>query len=112
MSSICFIQNRGFGAKFEGVINHNFQCGSKDEVDGVDGILEAYRNTLKSDLFMSGPTDISEIILESGNRANTRQVNTASACLRLLNGSCNNNDLDFICRKMLVNRGTRHIVFF
>ena len=76
MSSICFIQIRGFGAKFEGVINHNFQCGSKDEVDGVDGILQAYRNTFKSGLVMSGPTDISEIILESGDRANSRQVNT------------------------------------
>ena len=74
MSSICFIQIRGFGAKFEGVINHNFQCGSKDEVDGVDGILQAYRNTFKSGLVMSGPTDISEIILESGDRANSRQV--------------------------------------
>ena len=85
MSSICFIQIRGFGAKFGGVINHNFQCGSKDEVDGVDGILQAYRNTFKSGLVMSGPTDISEVILEAGDRANTRQVYTTSACIRLLN---------------------------
>ena len=104
--------NRGFGAKFGGVISHCFQCGSKEEVDGVDGIIQAYRDTFRSGLVMSGPTDISEIILKAGDRANSRQVNAASACIRLFNGSCNNNALDFICRKMLVNRGTRHIVFF
>ena len=104
--------NRGFGAKLGGVTNHCFQCGSKEEVDGVDGILQAYRDTFRSGLVMSGPTDISEIILKAGDRANSRQVNTASAYIRLLNRSYNYNALDLICRKPLVNRETRHIVFF
>jgi len=66
--------HRGFGAKFGGVVRHCFQCGSKAEVDGVDGILQAYHEAFKSGLVMSGPTDISEIIMTAGALASSRQV--------------------------------------
>ena len=52
----------GFGAKYGGIIRHCFQCGSKTEVDGVRGIIDAYHNTFKSGLVLSGPTDISEVL--------------------------------------------------
>jgi hypothetical protein len=65
---------RGFGAKYGGVVRHCFQCGSKDEVDGVDGILHAYHEAFKSGLVMSGPTDFSEVIMTAGALASSRQV--------------------------------------
>jgi len=67
---------RGFGAKFNGIVRHCFQCGSQAEVDGVDGILQAYHGAFKSGLVMSGPTDISEVIMTAGALALSRQVST------------------------------------
>jgi len=52
----------GFGAKFDGELRNIFQCGKRQEVDGVNGILEAYRETLQNGLVMSGPTNIAEIL--------------------------------------------------
>ena len=52
----------GFGAKYGGVIRHCFQCGGKPEHYGVNGILQAYKQTFSSGLVMSGPTVITEII--------------------------------------------------
>jgi len=52
----------GFGAKFDGVLRNCFQCGKVHEVDGVNGILEAYRETFQNGLIMSGPTNITEIL--------------------------------------------------
>jgi len=52
----------GFGAKLGGSIRHCFQCGSEREVDGVDGIIDAYHDTFNSGLVMSGPTDITEVL--------------------------------------------------
>ena len=76
-SFVSVYKNRGFGAKFGGIVRHCFQCGSKEEVDGVAGILQAYREAFKSGLVMSGPTDISEIIMTAGALASSRQVKTA-----------------------------------
>ena len=42
----------GFGAKYDGIVRHNFQCGGEEEVHGVDGILDAYRQTFASGLVM------------------------------------------------------------
>jgi len=63
----------GFGAKYGGVIRHCFQCGPREEVDGVDGILAAYRQTFKSGLTMSGPTVITEVIQTAAARAISSQ---------------------------------------
>mmetsp|Transcript_2733 Transcript_2733/g.3132 ORF Transcript_2733/g.3132 Transcript_2733/m.3132 type:complete len:588 (-) Transcript_2733:152-1915(-) len=52
----------GFGAKYNGVTKHCFQCGKTPEVDGVDGIIQAYRQTFSSGLVMSGPTVITEVL--------------------------------------------------
>merc|ERR1719362_2500521 len=63
----------GFGAKYGGVVRHCFQCGSKPEVDGTDGILEAYRQTFQSGLTMSAPTDITEILSTAAACSRSRQ---------------------------------------
>lgn len=52
----------GFGAKYNGVTRHCFQCGKTPEVDGVDGIIQAYRQTFSSGIVMSGPTVITEVL--------------------------------------------------
>jgi Copine len=59
----------GFGAKFEGVVRHIFQCGPTATVTGVDGILNAYRSVFESDLTMSGPTVFLQILKAAAARA-------------------------------------------
>lgn len=63
----------GFGAKYGGVVRHCFQCGPKEEVDGVQGILDAYRQTFQSGLIMSGPTVFTEVIETAAARALSSQ---------------------------------------
>ena len=64
----------GFGAKFNGVTRHLFQCGSTGIVQGVEGILEAYRSVFRNDLIMSGPTVFDEVIRAAAVRARKHQV--------------------------------------
>ncbi len=52
----------GFGAKYDGVVQHCFQCGDKAEAAGVDGVLEAYHQVFKQGLIMSSPTVFMEVI--------------------------------------------------
>jgi hypothetical protein len=52
----------GFGAKYSGQVYHLFQCGPTAEVEGVRGILDAYRKTFQSGLVMSSPTVITEVV--------------------------------------------------
>jgi len=52
----------GFGAKFGGTVRHLFQCGPQPKVRGVDGILDAYRSVFHSDLIMSGPTVLMQVL--------------------------------------------------
>jgi hypothetical protein len=59
----------GFGAKYDGVVRHCFQCGPTPEVQGVQGVLEAYRSVFHSGLVMSGPTDINEVVEMAAGRA-------------------------------------------
>eukprot|EP00980_Cylindrotheca_fusiformis_P002260 scaffold517_cov119-Cylindrotheca_fusiformis.AAC.43 len=59
----------GFGAKYDGVVRHAFQCGSAQEVHGVDGVLSAYREVFKSGLIMSRPTVFNEVIQYASDRA-------------------------------------------
>jgi len=59
----------GFGAKFDGEINHCFQCGEDEMVSGVDGIIEAYRSTFESGLVMSKPTIYTEVLQKAASIA-------------------------------------------
>ena len=52
----------GFGAKYEGVVHHAFQCGTSTQCSGVDGVLQAYRHVFQTGLIMSRPTDFTEVI--------------------------------------------------
>jgi hypothetical protein len=63
----------GFGAKYDGVVNHCFQCGESEEVHGVKGVLEAYHQTFKSGLVMSSPTVFTEVIETAASRALSSQ---------------------------------------
>jgi hypothetical protein len=63
----------GFGAKYDGEVRHCFQCGGKDEVHGVAGVLEAYHQVFKSGLIMSGPTVFTEVIETAAARATSAQ---------------------------------------
>ncbi|KAL7568730.1 hypothetical protein ACA910_021723 [Epithemia clementina (nom. ined.)] len=60
----------GFGAKYDGVIRHCFQCGSDAEVSGVEGVLGAYHQVFSSGLTMSGPTVFTEVIAMAAKKAN------------------------------------------
>ena len=59
----------GFGAKFEGVVRHIFQCGDSSTAHGVDGVLDAYRKVWETDLIMSGPTILHSVLKAAAARA-------------------------------------------
>merc|ERR1712137_439862 len=63
----------GFGAKYGGVVRHCFQCGGSEEVEGIDGIINAYRQTFASGLIMSGPTVFTEVMQVAAARAASAQ---------------------------------------
>jgi len=52
----------GFGAKYNNVVRHCFQCGTEIEVQGVQGIMDAYRGVFRTPLTMSYPTKFTEVI--------------------------------------------------
>lgn len=52
----------GFGAKYNNVVRHCFQCGSEVEVEGVQGIMDAYRGVFRTPLTMSYPTQFTEVV--------------------------------------------------
>jgi hypothetical protein len=62
----------GFGAQFNGVVRHCFQCGG-EEVHGVDGVLDAYHQVVKSGLLLSGPTIFTEVIETAAARSISAQ---------------------------------------
>jgi len=59
----------GFGARINGVVNHCFPIGSTPEVQGVGGLLEAYRNVFAKGITMSGPTLFSQILKNAQSHA-------------------------------------------
>jgi len=63
----------GFGAKYGGVIQHCFQIGGKPELDGISGVLEAYRGVFRTGLTMSGPTVFAEVINYAAQTARSKQ---------------------------------------
>jgi len=64
----------GFGAKYNNVVRHCFQCGSDVEVENVQGIMDAYRGVFKTPLTMSYPTKFSEVITTAASYARHEQV--------------------------------------
>lgn len=63
----------GFGAKYGGVVRHCFQAGATAEVDGVDGIVQAYRSVFRTGLIMSGPTVFTEVMQTAAAHAVSSQ---------------------------------------
>jgi hypothetical protein len=68
----------GFGAKLDGELNNCFPCGEQAEADGVDGILEAYKNAFETGIAMSKPTNVTEVIQGAGKAAKKCLVSNAS----------------------------------
>ena len=64
----------GFGAKYNNVVRHCFQCGPEVEVEGVQGIMDAYRGVFRTPLTMSYPTKFTEVISMAANYARHEQV--------------------------------------
>lgn len=64
----------GFGAKYNNVVRHCFQCGSEVEVQGVQGIMDAYRGVFRTPLTMSYPTKFTEVIQTAAAYARHEQV--------------------------------------
>lgn len=52
----------GFGAKYGGVLYNCFQVGDSAELNGIAGVLEAYRKVFRTGLTMSGPTVFKDVI--------------------------------------------------
>lgn len=57
----------GFGAKQDGKLSHCFPIGEGEQVEGVRGILSAYKQAFKSGIAMSNPTNLTEVIKKSGS---------------------------------------------
>ena len=66
----------GFGAKYNGEVRHCFQCGTEVEVEGVQGIMDAYRGVFRTPLTMSYPTKFTEVIQTAAAYARHEQVRT------------------------------------
>jgi hypothetical protein len=64
----------GFGAKYNNVVRHCFQCGTDVEVEGVQGIMDAYRGVFRTPLTMSYPTKFTEVISTAASYARHEQV--------------------------------------
>mmetsp|Transcript_18886 Transcript_18886/g.38763 ORF Transcript_18886/g.38763 Transcript_18886/m.38763 type:complete len:638 (-) Transcript_18886:449-2362(-) len=63
----------GFGAKYNEKVRHCFQCGTNVEVEGVQGIMDAYRGVFRTPLRMSFPTKFNEVIQTAGAYAQHEQ---------------------------------------
>ena len=64
----------GFGAKYNDKVRHCFQCGTDVEVEGVQGIMDAYRGVFRTPLRMSYPTKFTEVIRTAAGYAQHEQV--------------------------------------
>jgi hypothetical protein len=69
----------GFGAKYNNVVRHCFQCGTEVEVEGVQGIMDAYRGVFRTPLTMSYPTKFTEVITTAASYARHEQVSLYSS---------------------------------
>jgi len=64
----------GFGAKYNNVVRHCFQCGAEVKVEGVQGVMDAYRGVFRTPLTMSYPTRFTEVIETAASYARHEQV--------------------------------------
>jgi hypothetical protein len=64
----------GFGAKYNDVVRHCFQCGKEAHVEGVRGILDAYSGAVRTPLTMSYPRQAREVISTAASYARHGQV--------------------------------------
>jgi hypothetical protein len=95
----------GFGAKYDGVVHHAFQCGESEEVHGAaQGVLDACHATFQSGLIMSSPTNIAQVIQKSAERAETKLAEalaldsqTHTILLILTDGAVSDVDLTTSC---------------
>jgi len=63
----------GFGAKYNDKVRHCFQCGTDVEVEGVQGIMDAYRGVFRTPLRMSFPTKFTEVVRTAAGYAQHEQ---------------------------------------
>lgn len=63
----------GFGAKYNNIVRHCFQCGTEVEVEGVQGIMDAYRGVFRTPLTMSYPTKFTEVVSTAASYAKHEQ---------------------------------------
>jgi len=63
----------GFGAKYNDKVRHCFQCGADVEVEGVQGVMDAYRGVFRTPLRMSFPTQFTEVIRTAASYAQHEQ---------------------------------------
>lgn len=78
----------GFGAKRQGSVNHCFELGSTPEVEGVEGILQVYRQAFKSGITMSKPRDFSEVVERTAKSAQEELVGSYSLTVSPFQLSC------------------------
>jgi hypothetical protein len=71
----------GFGAKFGGQVRHIFQCGATRTVNGVAGIITAYKSMFQNDLIMSGPTDFRSVIQAAAVQARNNHLSATETCV-------------------------------
>lgn len=64
----------GFGAKYNNIVRHCFQCGTAEEAEGVQGVMDAYRGVFRTPLTMSYPTNLTEVIQTAAAYARHEQV--------------------------------------
>ena len=64
----------GFGAKFSSKVLHCFPCGDEVAVQGVQGVLDAYRGVFSKPLTMSFPTVLTEVIATAASYARSEKV--------------------------------------
>jgi len=74
----------GFGAKYDGIIQHCFECGDSDKHYGVKGVLDAYHSVFRSGLVMSGPTVFEEVIRVAGSQAKEAAKAKGGQCYTVL----------------------------
>mmetsp|Transcript_49717 Transcript_49717/g.97235 ORF Transcript_49717/g.97235 Transcript_49717/m.97235 type:complete len:564 (+) Transcript_49717:100-1791(+) len=92
----------GFGARTDGAVEHCFRVGSHDEVVGVKGILDAYEETFRRGITLSGPTLFSPLLAEARRqvRKNSERTEQSYGVLLILtDGIIDDMDLtvDQIC---------------
>lgn len=59
----------GFGAKYDNVVRHIFQCGIDPAARDIQGVLDAYRTVLVNGLTMSGPSDMTFVLKAAAARS-------------------------------------------